>query len=197
MALQLARIESFKYPDTVRYFQPAAIVSDTPGYLMLFTPVGAPIWNGNHHRVYRGDMSMLSILYPDRNYNVVLFWNADWTFSSYYVNIALPMQWDGELCSFVDLDLDVLLVTEDSRRIPGNYDKPDVYVLDRNEYEERKVLYNYPPEIMERSEAALLEVLRQIESRAFPFDDSLLDWRPDPDMLSLGELPDDAATWHL
>lgn len=197
MAVKLVKLESFKYPATVRYFQPVAVVSDTSLYLLLFQPAGGPTWHGANNHVFRGSMNNLAVLYPDRDYNVVLFWNADWTFSSYYVNMALPMQWDGELCRYVDLDLDVLYVTKNSRRLPGNYEKPGVYVLDRDEYEERKVLYNYPPEIMERSEAALLEVLRQVESRAFPFDDSLLDWRPDPEMLSLSGLPDTAASWHL
>jgi protein associated with RNAse G/E len=107
------------------------------------------------------------------------------------------MEWDGELCSYIDLELDVMYVTEDCHRLQGEYEKPGVYVLDRDEYEEHKVIYNYPPELMERTEAALLEVLRQIETRAFPFDNSLLGWRPDPEMLSLAELPDNASTWHL
>lgn len=162
MAFKLAKVESFKYPDTPRYFLPCAVVSDTPDYLTIFHPAGGPFWSGRDNLVRRMDSHSLNLLYPDRDYNVVLFWNTDWTFSAYYVNIALPVEWDGEFCRYIDLDLDVLYVTEASYRQPGNYDQPGVYILDRDEYEERKVLFNYPPEIMQRAEKALEEVQRQI-----------------------------------
>jgi protein associated with RNAse G/E len=197
VSFKLVKLESFKYPDTPRYFQPGAVVSEMPDHLTIFHPAGAPSWGWSSKRVNRLTHHCLSVLFPDRDYNIVLFWNSDWTFSSYYVNVALPVKWDGEICSYVDLDLDVLYIIQASRRRPGDYSAPGVYVLDRDEYEERKVLLNYPPEIMERSEKALVEVLRQIEIGAFPFDHSLLDWRPDPALLRLADLPDSAAAWHL
>ena len=197
MTFKLVKLETFKYPDAVRYFLPVGVVSESPQYLTLFHPAGAPTWNGTHQNIFRGHNHSLAVLTPGWHYNVVLFWNADWTFSCYYINIALPMQWDGELCSYVDLDLDVLLITKDCHRRESLYTEPGVYVLDRDEYEERKVLYNYPAEIMELAETALTEVLQQVEKRAYPFDDSLVGWRPDPEMIKLAELPDSAAAWHL
>jgi protein associated with RNAse G/E len=197
MPFKLAKVESFKYQDTPRYFLPCAVVSDTPECLTIFHPAGAPFWSGRDNKVYRMDSHSLNLLFPDRDYNVVFFWNLDWTFSAYYVNIALPVEWDGEFCRYIDLDLDVLYVTESSYRRPGNYDQPGVYILDRDEYEERKVLFNYPPEIMARAEEALEVVQRQIALGAFPFDGSLLNWRPDADLMGLVEWPDKTAIWHL
>lgn len=197
MTFKLVKLETFKYPDAERYFLPVALVSDTPEALILFQPAGAPTWNGTHRYIFRSNDQSMAVLAPGWDYNVVLFWNNDWSFNCYYVNIALPMQWDGELCSYVDLDLDVLYVPEFTNRPQAHYKEPGVYILDRDEYEERSVLYKYPPELMERVEAALQEVLGQVDARAFPFDDSLVNWRPEPEMLSLAELPDNASTWHL
>jgi protein associated with RNAse G/E len=196
MTLQLARIETFCYPDVPRYFFPAAIVAEQPDYMMIFHPAGSPVWSGKDGKLHRSKSHSLSFLYPDRDYNLILFWRADWAFDAYYVNIALPFERQGDLCCYIDLDLDVLWLTEHNFNVQAGVREAGVYILDREEYEERKVEYNYPPELMERAEAAVLTVLEQIEARVFPFDDSLLNWRPTPEMLAMVELPDQAALWH-
>ena len=196
MPFKLVRLETFKYPAIERYFLPTALVSDTAEHLLLYHPAGGPTWQGSTARVFRSTMHSMAVLSPGKDYNTVLFWNPDWTFSSYYVNVALPVEWDGELCSYIDLDLDVLYVTENSRREPDDYAVPGVYELDRDEFDEHKVVNAYPQEIIDRAEAALVEVQQLIARKEFPFDDSLLSWRPDPAMLSLAELPDSGATWH-
>lgn len=197
MPFNLIRVESFKYPDLPRYFQPCAQVTDLPAYLAIYHPSGAPIWNGTQDRVYRAYMHSMGILYPDRDYNIYLFWNPDWTFNSYYINVALPVEWSGgDFCSYIDLDLDLLYVIGESHREPDDYAVPGVYELDRDEFDEHKVVNNYPQEIIDRAEAGLLAAQAHIDRREFPFDDSLLNWRPDPEMMSLVELPDNGATWH-
>jgi protein associated with RNAse G/E len=197
MALKLARVETFNYPDLPRYFFPAAVVAEQHDYVIVYHPVGAPIWRGKDDILYRGTHHNLAVLFPDRDYNVIIFWMEDWTFDSYYVNIALPTRWDGKTLDFIDLDLDVLWLKEQTPRVQQGLQQAGVYVLDRDEYEERKIAYNYPPEIMERAESALQEVLAHIEARVFPFDDSLIGWRPTAEMLSLAALPDSASLWHL
>lgn len=190
-------METFKYPYELRYFLPQAVIRDEPDYLMLFHPAGSPVWSGKTQQIHRGNNNALDILYPDRDYNVVVFWRANWAFADYYVNIALPMEWDGEVCRYLDLDLDVLLVTEKSARVLEGVVEPGVYELDRDEYDERRVALNYPVALMERTERALQTVMAHIKERSFPFDDSLLDWRPPAELAFLADLPDSAAMWHL
>jgi protein associated with RNAse G/E len=197
MALKLVRVETFSYPDVPRYFFPAAIVDEQPDYFIIYHPAGAPLWSGKDGKLHRGTHHSMGVLYPDRDYNLILFWTADWTFDAYYVNIALPTRWDGEVVDYIDLDLDVLWLTEQTPRVQNGLKQAGVYILDRDEYEERKIAYNYPPELMERAEAALHEVIAQIEARAFPFDDALVGWRPSEEMLALADLPDSASLWHL
>lgn len=197
MALKVARIETFNYPDVPRYFFPAAIVDEQTDYLIIYQPAGAPIWSGKTSKLYRSTQHSMGVLFPDRDYNLILFWLADWTFDAYYVNIALPTRWDGEVMDYIDLDLDVLWLTEETPRVQKGLSKAGVYLLDRDEYEERKLQYNYPPEIMERAEAAVIDVMAHIEARVFPFDDSLIGWRPTGEMLALADLPDSASLWHI
>ena len=198
MPFKLIRVESFKYPDFPRYFQPCAQVTGLPEvYLAIFHPADAPVWSGTHDRVFRAHMHSMGILYPDRDYNIYLFWNRDWTFNSYYINVALPVEWaGGDFCSYIDLDLDLLYVTEESHRQPDDDAVPGVYELDRDEFEEHQVANNFPQEIIDRAEAGLRAARAHITRGEFPFDGSLVYWQPDPDMLSLAELPDNGATWH-
>ncbi len=197
MSLKIIRVETFKYPDIPRYFFPAAVVTERPDYFMIYHPAGAPLWSGKDQRLYRTRHHHLALLYPDHDYNLSLFWTEIWELDSYYINIALPTEWGEEECSFIDLELDVLWLTEGMPRVQTGRSEAGVFVLDRDEYELHKLKYNYPPELMERTEAAVLEVLAQISLRAFPFDDSLIGWRPTPEMLRLADLPDSAGLWHL
>ncbi|HEX2910460.1 MAG TPA: DUF402 domain-containing protein [Chloroflexia bacterium] len=197
MPEKIVLLESFHYPARPRYFYPGALVYEDEAQVQIFHPQMTPLWSGHSNRIGRINEHTLSVLFTDRNFNVIIWWNGDWSFSAYYVNIALPAEREDQFCRYVDLDLDVLLITERSVRRFKQHTEPGVYVLDRDEYEERKVLFNYPPEVMESAEQGLEEALAAIEARRFPFDDSLLDWRPSASALALANLPDDAAAWHL
>ena len=195
--MQLAQVETFRYPDEPRYFYPAAVVESQPHRLMLFSPARSPVWNGRTGEVWRSTNHGLDILYDDRDYNIIVFWNADWSFSAYYVNIALPARWDDTYrVSYVDLDLDVLLVTEESNRVGHTHAERGIHELDRDEFEERQIEFGYPPEVVARAEAALVEVKAQMAAQAFPFDNSLLNFRPDPTTDALADFADDLTTWY-
>ena len=134
---------------------------------MLYRGPGVPVYVGKEDATSNSILHNLSLLWPERHYNVVLFWKADWTFDCYYVNLALPRQWDGELCSYIDLELDVALYLDGTLKI-----------LDEDEYEESKIRYNYPQELIAKIEQTTAEVVQLMEQRVFPFDGSLIHWRP-------------------
>ncbi len=165
--MRVARVESFKYPRRPRYFQPMTVVEDAPDRLILYGASGSPIYVGKDDKTVAAGHHTLAIMWPDRYYNSLLFWKADWTFQGYYVNLAMPHEWDGELCTYIDLELDV-----------GLFDDGIVRILDEDEYEEGKILYNYPVELIEQIELATKEVVNLMESRTYPFDGSLVNWRP-------------------
>lgn len=70
----------------------------------------------------------------------------------------MPPSFDGEILSYTDLDIDVLV-------------KPDFtyQVLDLEDFERHAALYQYPEEVKANTRRALNELIGLIESRAFPF----------------------------
>ena len=89
----------------------------------------------------------------DRWYNVFRFGER------FYCNVSMPPSFDGQVLSYVDLDIDVLV-------------KPDFsyQVLDLEDFEDNARALNYPLEVREKAHAALAELVGLIETRSFPFD---------------------------
>lgn len=162
-----ARLETFKYPRQPRYHFPVEVVEDAEERLMLYSGPGTPVYVGKQDTIVSGSNHNLSLFWPGRYYNAILFWKPDWIFDCYYVNLALPHQWDGELCVYIDLELDVAMFPDGA-----------IKILDEDEYEESKIKYNYTQEMMAQIEQSTIEVVQMMERRAFPFDGSLINWRP-------------------
>lgn len=96
----------------------------------------------------------------DRWYNIFRFSDRTGTFRNFYCNVSLPPVFDGQVLSYVDLDIDVLV-------------KPDFsyQVLDLEDFEENARAYDYPLDVRENAHRALAELMRLIETRSFPFDE--------------------------
>jgi len=94
----------------------------------------------------------------DRWYNVFRFAGPDRKRKRYYCNINMPPEFDGEVLSYIDLDIDVLV-------------EPDwsFSILDVDDFERNAKLYNYPIEIRHQAQQAVAELVTLIESKAFPF----------------------------
>ena len=94
----------------------------------------------------------------DRWYNVFRFSDPDEQLKSFYCNINVPPNFDGEVLSYVDLDIDVLV-------------QPDFtyQVLDFEDFERHAKLYQYPDDVKANTRRALKDLLDLIETRAFPF----------------------------
>jgi len=95
----------------------------------------------------------------DRWYNVFRFRTPGGALKSFYCNVNMPPTFDGEVLSYVDLDVDVLV-------------KPDFsyQVLDLDDFEINARRYRYPDEIRENVRLAVDDLTRMIESREFPFN---------------------------
>ncbi|GHU33961.1 hypothetical protein FACS1894166_10610 [Bacilli bacterium] len=59
----------------------------------------------------------------------------------YYINIASPFIYENEVIKYIDFDLDF--------KIPDT-NVANIYELDVDEFNENKVKYNYPPEIIKK-----------------------------------------------
>lgn len=71
----------------------------------------------------------------------------------------MPPRVDGTILTYVDLDIDVLVEPDFSYR-----------VLDLEDFEDNARHYNYPPAIQTEARRALDELIRSIETKAYPFN---------------------------
>ncbi|HEV7905968.1 MAG TPA: DUF402 domain-containing protein [Pyrinomonadaceae bacterium] len=97
--------------------------------------------------------------WTDRWYSVFRFREPSGALRNYYCNINLPAEFDGRVLTFVDLDIDVLVAPDFSRRI-----------LDEDEFAANAARYDYPAHVRDAVPRALAELIEFIERRDYPFD---------------------------
>ncbi|HEV7680508.1 MAG TPA: DUF402 domain-containing protein [Pyrinomonadaceae bacterium] len=97
----------------------------------------------------------------DRWYNIFRFAQPDGTLRNYYCNVNVPAKFDGEILSYVDLDLDILVDPDFSYR-----------VLDVEDFAANARIYGYTEDVKANARQALDELAKMIETRAFPFSNS-------------------------
>jgi len=103
----------------------------------------------------------LEYYWLDRWYNVFRFSLSNGELRNYYCNVNVPPSFDGEILSYVDLDLDILVAPDFSFQI-----------LDAKDFERNAEVYGYDDEIRANAQRALEELVAMIERRSFPFNDA-------------------------
>ncbi|MBE0682769.1 MAG: DUF402 domain-containing protein [Anaerolineales bacterium] len=125
---------------------------------------------------------LLIILEPKKFYSPIFFWNdARNEFLCYYINFQLPFKRNHCSVDTLDLDLDIIV-------------NPDFSFewKDLDDYEKGIETGVILPEWVNEIETAKSEILDRLERREYPFDNSWLNWRPDPNW-TLPKLP---ANWE-
>lgn len=84
--------------------------------------------------------------------------------------VYIDLAWDARFSDLgvpegIDMDLDVVHAT----------DERGIFIDDRDEWEEHRVRYGYPPDVVERLEALTLDLERQVRAVTAPFDDATAD----------------------
>jgi len=97
--------------------------------------------------------------WTNRWYSIFRFREPAGALRNYYCNINLPAEFDGQILTFIDLDIDVLVAPDFSLRI-----------LDEDEFAANAALYHYPAVVRDAVPRALAELLDIIERRDYPFD---------------------------
>ncbi len=123
---------------------------------------------------------LLFIIEPERYYSTIYFWHHESNeFLCYYVNFQLPFRRNHNSIDTLDLDIDLVV-------------HPDFSFewKDLDDYQKAIDAGIMDAEWVEEIETAKAEVLERLEKRAYPFDGSWLNWRPDPTW-STPKLPGD------
>ena len=105
-----------------------------------------------------GGTHSLEYYWLDRWYNVFRFAHPNGELRNYYCNVNVPPTFDGEILSYVDLDLDILVEPDFSYRI-----------LDVEDFQTNAQRYGYPAELQTNARRAVDELVRMIQTREFPF----------------------------
>lgn len=104
----------------------------------------------------------VSFFLPGKWFNIVALLEDEGI--RYYCNVASPFYQSGEIITYIDYDLDVIL-----------NQKGDIYILDEDEYNKHRKLYHYSQAVEEKVKLGLEEVLELAKSRGEPFrDESVL-----------------------
>lgn len=126
----------------------------------LDLPLGEGTWAPYH---------TLSIVPAGAAYDIRYVWHQDdWSFAGWYVNLQAPLQrvptgYDGN-----DWDLDIVVDPD------GRWEWKD-----QDELDDAVTVGEITPELAARIRAIGESIIPMIESRAWPFDGTLVDWRPD------------------
>jgi protein associated with RNAse G/E len=100
----------------------------------------------------------LEYYWLDRWYNIFRFAKPNGELRNYYCNVNVPPTFAGEILSYVDLDLDILVAPDFSYQ-----------VLDEQDFESNAQIYRYPEQVQQKARRAVEELVEMIEARAFPF----------------------------
>lgn len=112
---------------------------------------------------------VLMLTEPEAYYSTLLFWNhAEDRFLGYYINFQLPFLRNRCGMDTLDLDLDIVIA-------------PDLTFEWKDEEDYRSAISHgaVDPEWVSQIEAAKPEIFERIARKAYPFDGSWLDWKPD------------------
>lgn len=97
----------------------------------------------------------------DRWYNVFRFAEPTGELRSYYCNVNVPPAFDGQVLSYVDLDIDILVEPDLSYRI-----------VDLEDFEQNAERFGYSEDVQREARQGLERLVQLIEARAFPFSDA-------------------------
>jgi protein associated with RNAse G/E len=103
----------------------------------------------------------VSFFIPGEWFNVVALLETSGI--RYYCNIASPPYMHNDVLTYIDYDLDVI-------RLPDG----TTHVVDRDEYEAHRALYQYPAVVEEKAAAGLEALKKRIRDKKSPFDDEIV-----------------------
>lgn len=103
-------------------------------------------------------------LVPDNAWWVANF-NAPGGEFLVYIDISTSTEWAGDVLRLVDLDLDVVRFADGS-----------VALLDQDEFDDHRVRYGYPSEVVESANSAAAWLVGEIRARREPFDGVAAAW---------------------
>jgi hypothetical protein len=170
------------------------VIEDSLALLALYSAAGASYWTGDptpgsrryekplaerlhvflsrepmryEERVNKSNLVLLRR--PDAWHSVWLFWDKDWKFQTWYVNLESPYRRTSSGIAVTDHHLDLVVS-------PGL----DWRWKDEDEFEGVCEAGAFSPEERASIRAEGERVAARVEARQWPFESDWPEWRPDP-----------------
>lgn len=161
------RIEKLKFPDVRYYSYRKYLVREGGDELILYNPPGLAITNHLHGGGFYLPTQSVTWCSTTRWNNIAAVYESDGRFRFWYCDVAMPCTLDGDVLSYVDLDLDLIAYADGTYRVD-----------DEDEFIAHQELYQYPPEIVARARVELDAMIAAHAAKQFPFDGSLGEFIP-------------------
>jgi uncharacterized protein len=152
-------VRACKFDGSVHRTWNAELIRRDGSLLVLDGKFGADVQHDLLGFIASGTHS-LEYYWLDRWYSIFRFGQPDGSVRNFYCNVNVPPAFDGEILSYTDLDLDILVNPDFSYRI-----------LDVEEFERNGRDFGYPADVQTSARQALAELAGLIETRAFPFSE--------------------------
>lgn len=155
--LKTILVRTYKYDGSLHRSWTAQVLSQEGSLILLDAKFADEVVHDLLGTIPVGTHS-LECYWLDRWYNVFRFARPNGELRNFYCNVNMPPTFDGEVLSYVDLDLDILVEPDFSFRI-----------LDAEDFETNAKLYHYPADVEANARQAVDELVRMIQTREFPF----------------------------
>jgi hypothetical protein len=156
-------VQFFKYPDRLHWRHDMVRLGEDEYGVWVGLRSGGTVQRG-HEPARKHPHDLLSVI-TEGAWFIPIFSPADLRFKL-YVDICSPPVWtsDDRVEAF-DLDLDVAIAQDGT-----------LSVLDEDEFDDHRVRYSYPDELVVGAQAATEYVVRSIENGHGPFGGVAKDW---------------------
>ena len=150
-------VRTYKYDGSEHRSWPAQVIRQEGSLIVLDAEFRDEVVHDLLGTIAVGTHS-LEYYWLDRWYNVFRFAQPNGELRNYYCNVNVPPTFDGEILSYTDLDLDILVEPDFSYRL-----------LDVEDFETNIQRYDYSPNVQNNARRAVDELVRMIQTREFPF----------------------------
>jgi protein associated with RNAse G/E len=151
-------VKTYKYDGALHRSWKGELVEQKDDLLVILGVFDREIRHSKLGTIHPGTISY-EYYWLGRWYNIFRFLEPDGALRNYYCNVNMPPKLEGDILSYIDLDIDVFVSKEF-----------EVGIWDTDEFAENTSLYSYPPRIVQKATETVSELRSLIERRAFPFD---------------------------
>lgn len=151
-------IKALKYGNISHYEWDTKLIEHNTKYLLVRSEVNRKLIHHTKGKIFTFDKPAIEF-FPFEEWFTVSVEKTDSNQLKYYCNIAMPSVFTNGVCSFIDLDLDIIKNPEG-----------DWTLIDEDEFVVNSKRYNYPKELINRAEEEAKKLKERIYNSKFPFD---------------------------